>query len=357
MKIKAVETKNYKRKFNKPLVTSKGAITEQRGLIIRITADNDLCGYGEISPIGGLSDASRHEIEAITQKLIGREIATSPDNVARLMISLKTADGYGQFGFESALCDLAARVAKQPLAIWMGSTNLQTSIPVNYLMSWPIGDWDELAKSISRAGYRAVKLKIGSGSPDDDVAFIIDASKRLPSDISLRLDANQGYDFEMAIRVFKSIDLSRIEYVEEPLVGADPEQLMRLKKLTGIKIALDESVSDYDRMEALSGEKFCNAIIIKPARLGSLLKARSAVSSIIKNDCKAVCTSTLESEIGIAAQLHLVASLNIDLPPCGLDTLRLFENFDDGRFSVNDGKINLPDGIGLGCGDALWDNL
>lgn len=354
MKIKAIETKRYARRFKKPLVTSHGNIGMRRGIIIRISSDNGLYGYGEISTIGGISDASMSEIEGISQKLVGREIEASPDSISKTIIALNTADGCG---IESALCDLAAQSKSQPLAEWLSSKKSSRAVPVNFLLLRPVDDWDELRNEIKQGGYRAVKIKIGSASVEEEISFLSDAITKLGPDVSVRLDANQGYDFETAVKVFNNIDLARIEYVEEPMVGSDPAQLLELKKETGIKIALDESITDFCQMESLSKKDFCDAIIIKPARLGSLLKGQAAVSSIVRNGCKVVCTSTLETEIGIAAQLHMVASWNIDLLPCGLDTLRLFESYDANLFGVHDGEINLPIGNGIGCGDALWETL
>ncbi len=354
MKIKAIETKRYVRRFKKPLVTAHGEIGMRCGIIIRISSDNGFYGYGEVAPLGMLSDASKSEIEGISQKLVGREIEASPENISKAIIALNTADGCG---IESALCDLASKCENQPLAGWLSSKNPSMAVPVNYLLSRPVDDWDELINRIKQSGYKAIKFKIGSFDVDDDISFVNDTIARLGSNVSIRLDANQGYDFETAVKLFKNIDLSKIEYVEEPLIGSDPAQLSKLKKETGIRIALDESITDYCQMEPLSKKEFCNAIIIKPARLGSLLKVPAAVSSIIKNGCKAICTSTLETEIGIAAQLQMVASLGENLPPCGLDTVRLFENYDANLFAVQDGKIKLPIGNGIGCGDALWGKL
>lgn len=361
MRIKAIETKPYSRRFKKPLITSQGEIAERSGIIVRVTSEDDSHGFGEVAPLALFTEETigvlKKEIDSITGDLVNQEVPASPDYITRLLKSSKINDRFTMFSIESALCDLAARSLDKPLAEWLSTGKFKAWVPVNYLISRPVDDWDSLINYIGKHGYEAVKVKIGSVRPVDDMAFINKLSEGLSSNIPIRLDANQGFDFDTAVTILKNIDLSRIEYIEEPLSGSDPAQLTRLKKETGVNVALDESISGFSEVESLSKENYCDAIIIKSGRLGSLWKSQMAVSTIIKNGCKAVVTSSLETEIGIATQLHLVASCDFDLPPCGLDTLRLFEVYDTSWFGVRDGQIKLPSGNGIGCGETIWDNL
>ncbi len=63
---------------------------------------------------------------------------------------------------------------------------------------------------------------------------------------------------------------------------------------------------------------------------------------------EAYLASTLDGPVGIAAALHCAAALRVELP-CGLATLGLFEELDEGPFAPVGGTIAVPRAPGLGA--------
>jgi mandelate racemase len=80
-------------------------------------------------------------------------------------------------------------------------------------------DLPSLEESIA-SGFKAIKIKLGAGSADDDVAVVADVRRTTGDDVRLMLDFNQSRTTASAverIRRLQDFDLTRIE---EP-VGVD----------------------------------------------------------------------------------------------------------------------------------------
>ncbi|MCK4656764.1 MAG: o-succinylbenzoate synthase, partial [candidate division Zixibacteria bacterium] len=58
MKIDSVQFKEYSVTFTGALITSQGARTQRKGIIVRVHADDGMVGVGEIAPLGNYSAES-----------------------------------------------------------------------------------------------------------------------------------------------------------------------------------------------------------------------------------------------------------------------------------------------------------
>ncbi len=365
MKVDSGRIKCYRRKLRDPMITSRGPIAERSGFILAATADTGHTGYGEIGlPLdtGGTTDnESRTTLEEMLNDaaaaLRSMDIPSSLDDVAaKIKPLMATSDPAVYFGFETALCDLAARVVDRPLRHWLNQ-NAHDAVPVNFLVSRPVENWEELAATVSERGYRAVKTKVATGPVVDDVEFVRQLRASLGDAIAVRLDANRGWDYETAKDLLVQLQPFGIDYIEEPLHSFTFEQYASLQKETRIRCALDESVGEAVDLQFLISSGVCPVLVLKPARLGGIAETISIVRLARNAGRRTVITSNLETEIGTAALFHLVASAYDDIPVCGLDTLRMFEKADPVLTRVEDGSIGVPPGPGLGLGEEMWQTL
>ncbi len=354
MKIKSVEIHKYCRAFKKPMVTSRCVIAERTGYVIRIVSDNGLCGFGEAAPLDGFSRESFEEtgncLTSIVKELNGLSIPASLEAVSQLVDSIVPQAFPGvRFAVEAALCDLAAKDAGKPLCEWLCSKP-KPEIPVNFLLSRPVDNWAGMRRHMIDSGYPAVKIKVADKPIEDDIEFVKQVRKELGDDIIFRLDANRGWSFEQAKTALIGMKDLNIEYIEEPLYDFNPEMLVKLKRKTGVAVALDETLVEQDKVEPLIEGGACDVIILKPTLLGGIAKTFQLIRLAVLYNRKVVITSTLETEIGIAALLHLAASVEAELLACGLDTLRLFCDAETSLYRVIDGKIKVScsiPGIGI----------
>jgi o-succinylbenzoate synthase len=360
MKIASVKYKPFNRLFRKPFITSRGNITERTGWIIRISGEDGTNGFGEAG--SNLYDTDSLEqmgvvlkdvSDAFEEADIPEAPATIDEIIGEIDMNINPAI---RFGIEAAICDVVARIAQKPLCEWLGQKQ-RDEIPVNYLISGPVNDWRKFKDRISAGDYRAVKIKVASGSMKEDVKTVEKLRDELGPDIAIRLDANRGWSFDEAVEVLSRMKVFDIEYIEEPLNTYNPGRLKALRKVTGIKMALDESLAEFDDIKSALPDRISDVIIFKPAVIGGIIKTHEIFGLAKSSGHQTVITSNLETEIGIAAQLHLAAALPGELLPCGLDTLRLFEGADASLSEVDNGKMRLPEGNGIGIGNEIWNRL
>ncbi len=367
MKIVSLQAKRYRRAFRKPLITSHGPISERTGWIIRAENEDGMAGFGEAADsLPGFGKNDTNSVESDQAVLKQLEVALPDVEFDTLWMRFKElikicpdhASPAMRFGFETAVCDVAARKHEIPLSEWISPFS-PSAVPVNYLLPSPVDDWGLVKAEISTCRYPAVKIKVGAGEIADDVATVKKLRTMLDYSPAIRLDANQAWDYDTALAVLDVMSEYDIEYVEEPLKVFDYDLLMRLKEETGIEMAIDESLTLIDDIYELLSRKGSLVLILKPSLLGHILTPRHITLNAGVNDCRAVITSNLETEIGIAAQLHLAASSWDQKETCGLDTLRLFRRGNPALMQVTDGVIKLPSGSGIGdgIGEEIWDNL
>jgi D-galactarolactone cycloisomerase len=99
---------------------------------------------------------------------------------------------------------------------------------------------EELAGFV-KAGYRAVKLKTGAGSPTDEARRVRTVREAIGKDISLMLDMNAPYDVDGCIEFARRVEPLDIYWLEEPLHWyLQPADFVRLAAATSIPLAHGE---------------------------------------------------------------------------------------------------------------------
>ncbi len=137
--------------------------------------------------------------------------------------------------------------------------------------------------------------------------------------------------------------------MEQPVAShLGVETLARVRRSIPMPLAADESVADAATAAALLDAGACDVLVVKPARVGgprqSVRIARDAAAAGVK-----VTISTLyESGIGLAAALHVAATVPGDRAH-GLGTGELLvTDLVGGRLRVVRGRMAVPAGTGLG---------
>lgn len=350
MKIASYHINKYSREFKNPWVTSKGIYTHREGIIISIKTAEGVLGFGEASPLPGYSSIDLKSVELtlneIMTQLTGVEISNNLKSISSYASQNCNSNSICRFALESALCDAASREKELPLNKWI-NPDARSKVSVNYLIGQEVEDWGAVSLEIAKGGYQAVKIKVGR-DPQEDIERVKKIRGELKDNISIRLDANQGWTQSQAIHTLNQLRTENIDYIEEPIENPDGDKLKTLKESTDCPIALDESLSEVFGPRNAILENICDVLILKPSQIGSFSGIIDLYNLAQLNNCRVVLTSTLETEIGIAAQLHLVSCLGDNIQPCGYDTLRLFKDADSSLSLVQDGFIHLPPENGIG---------
>ncbi len=99
---------------------------------------------------------------------------------------------------------------------------------------------DELASFVS-AGFKAVKLKTGGFSVEEEAKRVAEVRAAIGKDTLLMLDMNAPYDIDDCIRFARAVEPSDIFWLEEPLHWyLQPADFVRLAQATHIPLAHGE---------------------------------------------------------------------------------------------------------------------
>jgi L-alanine-DL-glutamate epimerase-like enolase superfamily enzyme len=146
---------------------------------------------------------------------------------------------------DTALWDLNARTAKLPLHLYLGAAATE-SVPAYASGGYYLGGktpkmlGQEMAAYV-KAGFNAVKMKVGRLSPREEEVRIRAAREAIGPDIHLMLDANNAWsDVPTAHTYMKRYEPYDPYWIEEPFGPDEIDMHARLAELTPVVVATGE---------------------------------------------------------------------------------------------------------------------
>ena len=236
---------------------------------------------------------------------------------------------------DMALWDLRGRRENAPVWKMIGADRLRAP-----LTSFTIGfDRPEVidAKVDAAAPYQVLKVKVGLPGDLEIVDRVIARSGK-----TVRADANEGWDTEMAIEKTRELFRRGVEFCEQPLPHADEEGLRQLKRLSPLPIVLDESIVDADDVARCHDQG--HAINIKLMKCGGITPALRMIEAARAHGLRVMIGCMLETSLGVTAAAHL--SPLADWADLDGNLLLADDPFEGVR--VVGGRLVLPEGPGLG---------
>ena len=327
---------------------------QREGLILWLSATDGTTGLGDAAPLtefgGGNIEQSESALRALAPELLGSNIDNLPD-LLEVRLDERAETAALRCGLDTAALDLAARYQGRPLAALLSNGRPARSVAVNATIGEP-----ELEQAVAAAqaalfdGFRTIKLKIGMAKDvAGEVSRVAAVRDALGPDIALRLDANGAWDAATASAALRQFAPYNIEFVEQPVAADDISGLARVRRGSPIPVAADEAVSSLMEAMRIIERQAADVIIIKPMVCGGLHVSRTIIEHAIAAGLRVVVTSSIESGIGLAAALHLAATLPASSPACGLATADLLaDDLVAEPLTIIDGRMLLPGGAGLG---------
>lgn len=311
-----------------PLDTAHGRLTERRGALLVLDAEDGRQGLGEATPIEGFGLESvavvRDALATLAASAVGRASAELD-----VILDAAERDAAGapcaRAALDSALHDLASQAAGQPLAAWLAAPDggaPRTRVALCALVAAPSPE-AAAAEAVRHrdAGFRCVKLKLGAaGALAQDLLRVAAVREALGPGCGLRLDANGAWSPEEAARALAALAAFDIELVEQPVAAADVEALAALRAASPIRVAADESAASPAALGQVLAHRAADVVVLKPAALGGVRAARRLAARARAAGCELFVTTLLDGAVSRAAALALAVSLLGPLRACGLAT-------------------------------------
>ena len=349
MKVERVSWQGFSIPFRKPYVTSRGVFDTRYGLLLFLHGDNGSVGIGEASPVGAGSREEVETIGAFLGEMAPHLLGTEPLSATGVPLPPEwNAPPVLRFGIETALLDLRGKALVRNASDLLNGA--AKSLPVNALIAAETPkEAAAEARDAADAGFGSIKLKVGLESAKQDEALVSAVRQAVGAEIKVRIDANRKWGLQEATTVLRSLEQYGIEYVEDPLKGNDSAALAELRHSVAIPLAIDEALGASDRMQLLAAVDSADILVIKAGRRGGLNESLELMRLAEDRGKGLVVTSSLESGVGLAASVHLAATLAAHPFAHGLATASLLESDLLSAASLPwRGSVMTPTGIGLG---------
>lgn len=197
---------------------------DQRGaLVVSVTAADGSVGWGETWAMPAAAGAAIRC--GLAQAILAKEDAT-PRNVWDAMVRTLGYDRRGvshmaMSAIDMAVWDVTARRAGVPIATLLGGA-LRDRLPAYVSGPFlkpgadPYRDFDDDIDTYLRAGFRAIKLRMGV-APKVDARRLARVRERVGADFPLMVDLNEGASLRSALAYGEAFREHDLVWLEEPI--------------------------------------------------------------------------------------------------------------------------------------------
>ncbi len=338
-----------------PLRISTGVSEKSRTVVVRLTTPEGLEGWGEACPSRSVLGETIEMVEEAVKKLGRIDVDyTSIEAIHEYTWSLRAPSSLAA-ALDMALLDLYGKALGRPVWRLLGGyrDSIETDITIGIM------EPEEQAKRAVRyveEGFKILKLKLGL-EPEKDVERVRRVRDAVGEGVRIRVDANQGWSVEEAIRVIDRIASYDVELVEQPTRWDDWEGLRKIKRESPLPIALDESVkTPADALKAIQLEAadIINIKLMKTRGLtGAVRVAHVSEAAGLKN----MIGCYGETRLGMTAHVHVAQALrNIAYYDTDCDLLTMGQAFTGGA-GIEKGIRRAGEEPGLGRLVPVWEKF
>ena len=355
--IKSVQLHTVLLPYLRPFETSFGAETHKVAVLVELTTETGVVGWGECSiefwPGYGYETAvtAEHILSAFMAPAVVGETVEKPTDFPALIRRFRGSH-HARAGLEAAVWDAFAKRNDLRLTDCFahyapdghesaGRATVGVSIGIQESLDATVA---AVAKRLEQ-GYCRIKLKIKRGW-DIEVARAVRAE--FP-DILLMLDANSDYNISDADHL-ATLDEFNLLMIEQPLSHDDIYQHGALQSQLQTRICLDESVKSASDLQVALQVGAIGILNLKPARVGGFSECLEIYRICVQNDLPLWIGGMLECGVGRAANVSFAALPAVNLPSDISATDRYFDpDLTEPPFVLgDDSTLAVADGAGIG---------
>jgi mandelate racemase len=348
--IRAIRSVGVEVPMTYALGTSRGVITKAPLLLIDLETEEGVTGRAYLwcyfpAAMPGIAKI----LEEVARVVKGERIAPV-DLWARLaerfaLIGVQGIVRMAMSGFDMAAWDALAQAAGLRLAALLGSEPKR--IPAYNscglgLMKSPDLVADEAAKLLF-GGFRAVKLRLGYPTLQEDLAALRAVKKRVGDAIAVMVDYNQALGLVAALERGRALDQEGIYWLEEPIRHDDYAGYATLVRELETPIQIGENFSESSAMAVALAAGAADYVMPDLERIGGVTGWQRAAA--------------LAATQRIAMSSHLFPEISVHLlsatPTCHfLEYVDWADKILEQPLEIDDGYAVVPQRPGNGL---TWD--
>lgn len=332
-----------------PFVTALRTTSQVETVLVRIVDSDGAVGRGEGPQTWRITGDNLAGVAAcvngpLREALLHRD----PDDLNALLDSVDdavVANFAAKAAVDVALHDLAAQRLGVSLTRLLGGAGASVATDVTLAA----GESDAMADAARQRvaeGFTTLKIKVGV-DPDGDLRRLQAVRKAAGPEVTLRLDANQGWNRKQAVRIIRGLEDSGmdVELVEQPTHARNLDDLAYVTSRVDTPILADESVHGPQDLTRVISSGAADAVNVKLAKCGGLRAGRTMLSTARQHGLDTAVGSMMEGRIGVAAAASLAAAQGTTLT-ADLDAAWWLQDGDD-ALSYDRGILTLQQEPGL----------
>lgn len=351
MKINSIDIYRYSIPMH-PFTIATGTMEFAQNTFIRIHTDDGITGVGECSAFPMIVGETQSTCFVMARDFAALWKGKDPMDIPARMQELHwftAGNATIKSAFDMALYDISAKAAGLPLYRFLGGVStkaLETDLTIG------ISEPEVMASQaleFKERGVRIIKIKLGKDI-DADIRRVRLIREAVGPDITLRIDANQGWEPEGARKALAAMGDFNIQFCEQPMRTHNDYVLPDLNKHSPVPVMADESVYNRHDAERVIRSKGCRYVNIKFAKSGGIHEAIAVNEVCERNGIPCMMGGMLESRLALTAFAHFATAFD-NIRFYDMDTCLLGHKEDPvtGGVRYNGFMVELPEGIGIGA--------
>lgn len=359
---------------DKTFYSSQASFPERNSLLVRVTTDGGLVGWGEGGQYGPPGPVASCVNDVFAPMLRGRR-ADEPLKIADELYAFSR--DFGQKGayveaisaIDIALWDLWGQALGQPVHALLGGA-VRGSVKAYATGCYYPEYFDDHARLLRELeqeagtylgqGFDILKMKVGLLSVERDAERLRVVRETVGDDVKLLVDANHAYNVTTAIRMGRALEEHDVLWFEEPVVPENKAGYRRVRDAVTVPVAGGEAeftrygflelfqhecvdiaqpdlcvcggVSEWQRIQTLAS---AYGVLVVPHVWGSGIALAAALHAL------AVSPATPHTANPVALQNEPIVEFDRKHNPLRDDLLKE-------SFTLENGYLGVPTGPGLG---------
>ena len=338
--------------------------TTYETLLVKITTSSGTVGWGEVHspPTPRVSQALIEDL--LAPQLIGRDPTATEAHWDRLYNSMRLRGHTRGFmlealaGVDIALWDLRGKLSGQPIHKLLGGpfgdhdqATLRLPCYASGVPGATIEERMAAAESFIDMGFTVMKLSVGRGSVEEDLAQVEAVADAIRGRADLVVDAHGCYNARTVMTAARRMEQAGVRWLEDPLPPEDVDGYVKLCAAVDMPIASGETECTRWQFHDKLSRGAADAILPDICRAGGISEGVKIAWVADLFDVPWCAHVSIGSWIHVAAALHVAAAtanfLLCEMPnPLAVNPLG--DTLLDAPLQYADGHLLVPDGPGLG---------
>ncbi len=212
----------------------------------------------------------------------------------------------------------------------------------------------EMASYVAQ-GFRAVKIKVGGASLDEDCARVRAVREAIGPGIRLMVDALYALSPDAALAMARRIERDDVHFLEAPVHPDDVQGMARLARSSPVPLAGNEFAFGLSQFRALLQADAVSVVHLDAILCGGITEAMRIVALAAAYH-RPVSFHAASSAVCFAANLHVAGAVpNAESIEYHMIHRLLFDRIPDQLFPLENGCVVLPETPGLGFDASGWE--